>query len=656
MTITMIFFPLNKISFSSDIIKSRRTWKRSVGLMTQKLWIQFMLSMMKGDIMNNNTIKHRFSAFISAIVICVVSTVSSHPVDAEGDFYDPKDYTDIGILSERISDELTMVMDNSRSDDLIPVDIWITPCDSEEIEEEVKEKIGYNKSNIIAPYDRNRFDITLNNKFTSEQVDLYIETERKLYTKHQDKASGKFISSCVYIKDLQDAYDSGNIFVSQYAPLIRVSLTKEEITDISKVEMVEEIHYSPDVKMEEETDISIPLIRSNYTRDTIGLTGSGVKIGQIEPYEPNRSNAYFTSSNIFYDTSKSRNYDTSGHANRMAAIMVAKSYGGYRGIVPDAQLYCAYCDGSSDWRSSVEWLLSQGVNVINMSAKLGETSGAYGTQEKWVDHIAINHSVHFVKSSGNDASYVTSPGMAYNVITVGGVDDKGTVSQSDDTIYSNSSYTENNGLTNKPDLIAPAVSITSAAGTGKGTSPAAAHVTAVVAQLCQRVPTLKVMQDSVKSIITAGISHSVLSYDSSSGTNFDKMGAGCVDAQGSYYIANNTRYISSNFSANTSAGTTRNYSFSVSSSDTVIRVSLSWLKYSTLSGTHTSSTPTLGTLADLDLRVYDKNGNLVKSATSVKNNTEIVKFTPNVSLSPYKIEVKQYSSSDRTVYYTVSWY
>ena len=41
MTITMIFFPLNKISFSSGIIKSRRTWKRSVGLMTQKLWIQF---------------------------------------------------------------------------------------------------------------------------------------------------------------------------------------------------------------------------------------------------------------------------------------------------------------------------------------------------------------------------------------------------------------------------------------------------------------------------------------------------------------------------------------------------------------------------------------------------------------------------------------
>lgn len=43
-------------------------------------------------------------------------------------------------------------------------------------------------------------------------------------------------------------------------------------------------------------------------------------------------------------------------------------------------------------------------------------------------------------------------------------------------------------------------------------------------------------------------------------------------------------------------------------------------------------------------------------STSAGNNTEIVKFTPDVSLSPYTIEVKQFSNSDRTVYYTVSWY
>ena len=111
------------------------------------------------------------------------------------------------------------------------------------------------------------------------------------------------------------------------------------------------------------------------------------------------------------------------------------------------------------------------------------------------------------------------------------------------------------------------------------------------------------------------------------------------------------------FPANSANGSIHNYNFNVNSSDSVIRVSLSWLKYATISGNHTVNTPSLGTLADLDLKVYDKNGNLVKSSVSSKNNTETVKITnPSTSLNPYKIEIKQYSNSDSTVYYTVSWY
>lgn len=597
----------------------------------------------------------RLCALLSAIVMIGISGTSMFSVYAENNSSTKTKHSKIS--NHVITDELLKIMSDSNAQNLIPVDIWLTPCDSDKIENKVKDKIGYNKENITAPYDRENFDISIKNEFTAEQVDLYIETERKMYSDCQMDATIKFVTSCTDIKNLQLGYDAENIFMSQYAPLIRVALTKDEIIKISDYDMVEEIYYSPDVKIESETDISIPLIRGNYTRDTIGLTGSGVKIGQIEDVEPISTNEYFTASNIFYDTSKSRNYNSNGHADRVAAIMVAKSYNEYTGLVPDAQLYSAYCNGTSDWRSSVEWLLSQGVNVINMSAKLNnESSGIYGTQEKWVDHIAINHSVHFVKSAGNDGENITCPGMAYNAITVGGIDDKNTSTQSDDIFNPSSRYVEASGITNKPDLVAPGKNIHTAGGNSSGTSYAAPHVTAVVVQLCQRVPALKVMQNSVKSIITAGIKHSNLSFDSSSGSDFDKMGAGCVDAQGSYYIANNARYVKSTFAANTSNGTTHNYSFNVSSSDTVTRVSLNWLRYSTLSGTHTSATPTLGTLADLDLRVYDKNGALVKSAITSNNNTEIVEFTPNTALSPYKIEVKQYNGSDRIVYYTVSWY
>ncbi|MDR0984355.1 MAG: S8 family serine peptidase [Ruminococcus sp.] len=575
-------------------------------------------------------------------------------------------YSPIGI-----TEELQNVMDNSDETKLIPVDIWITAIDIDSIEKAVKEEIGYNKADISAPYDRSSFDEEIVGEYSAEEVDEYIETERMLYAQEQKEASDLFIAENSEIQNLGKSVADKTAFVSNYAPLIRTELTKQEINEIADNEKVEVIYYSPEVELVDESNISIPTIRANYTRDTQGLTGSGVKIGQIEPGGlPNKLASYYNSANITIQPGGV----VSSHADKVAAIMV--SQGTYKGIVPNAQLYSAYyaSGNTSDWRSNVEWLISQGVNVINMSAGIStQPAGEYGTQEKWVDHIAINHSMHFVKSSGNVTSDftddVTCPGMAYNVITVGAIEDNNTTSYTDDLFAWYSKYDEvSSTATNKPDLVAPGTDILTSSpddpsllaedkvGARTGTSFSAPHVTAVVAQLCQKTPALKTKQAAVKSIITAGVKHSMFSYDSNDGTNFDKFGAGCVDAQGAYYIANHARYIATNFLANTAAGTVRNYPLTVSSSDTVIRVSLNWLKYSTLSGTHASSTPTLGTLPDLDLTVYDKNNNVVEVAQSMHNNTEIVKFTPSTSLSPYRIEVKQFGTSDRTVYYAVSWF
>ncbi|GHU55835.1 hypothetical protein FACS1894132_12520 [Clostridia bacterium] len=553
-------------------------------------------------------------------------------------------------------------MDNSGAEDLIPVDIWTTPIEIEDVEQEVKAQIGYNKADITAPYDREDFDVEIVGEYSAEQVDAYIAAERTIYVERQLNATEQFLNSCANIVNLQASRNTENIFVSKFAPLIRVELTKQEIETISNNEFVEVLYYSPPVEMIAETLTSIPTIQANYTRDTMGLDGSGVKIGMIEPSEPDRTKPYFTAGNFFFDTSKSRAHHP--HSDMVAAIMVAKSYGGFKGIVPNAKLYSAYNSTDTQWNDRIEWLLLQNVNVINMSAYLGDgTTASYESPERWTDHIAINHSVHFVKSSGNNGGNVTSPGMAYNIITVGAINDNNTPSQTDDGFTTYSSYIQGSLLTNKPDLVAPGgnetpeINIQSAAGSDLGTSYSAPHVTGIVAQLCQKTPALKTMQDTVKSIITAGINHNHISYyTSSTGQNFDKMGAGCVDAKGAYYVTNSARYVSANFAANTTAGTTRNYTFNTTSADTVIRVSLSWLKYSTLSGTHSSATPTVGTLADLDLHVYDKNNDPVGTGNSVYNNTEIVQFTPSASLSPYRIEVKQYANSDRTVYYTVSWY
>lgn len=145
-------------------------------------------------------------------------------------------------------------------------------------------------------------------------------------------------------------------------------------------------------------------------------------------------------------------------------------------------------------------------------------------------------------------------------------------------------------------------------------------------------------------------------YDTSD-TEYDKCGAGVIDARAAFYTSDSNRYVTSSFAANSAYGSTKSYTVNVSSSDTKIRISLSWLKYIVCSGEHYSASPSDHTLADLDLYVYSPNGTLVKSSTKVGWNTEIVDFDPQpYGTGAYTMVVKQQSSSDRTVYFGLAWW
>lgn len=132
-------------------------------------------------------------------------------------------------------------------------------------------------------------------------------------------------------------------------------------------------------------------------------------------------------------------------------------------------------------------------------------------------------------------------------------------------------------------------------------------------------------------------------------------GAGVLDARSALYTINNTRYLSASYAANTAVGIRRYYNFSVTSSDSKIRVSLSWLKHSSLSGDHAAATPTDYTLADLDLTIYDPSGNFVTCSVSTVNNTEIVEFVPTITGS-YQIMVTVCKTSPKAIYYGLAWW
>ncbi len=582
---------------------------------------------------------------LSAIMLAIIMMVSvCSPVNATE------------ITSQRadsvIDAELRDVLATSDNDAQIPVDIWLyDTVATAELERDVASKVGASKYELINDEKES---------LSAEKVDEYIATERAMYAEKNNQQYEEILKDYSSVKTLTENRSGKRLFFSQYAPLISAELTPAEIKLFAQDDRVQAIFYSPDVELVPESNNSVSVIRADYTRDTLGYSGSGIKIGLVEADAlPNRNLNYFTSANIIYDPNVTVTYGS--HANMVAAIMVAKAttVNGvtYEGIVPDAKLYATYyrSGDTADWRVRVEWLLSQGVNVINMSAGFsGVTTGIYGTHERWLDHVAHNHSVHFVKSAGNNSGKITSPGMAYNIITVGSIDDKNTLTYSDDVRASSSSFEENDGLANKPDIMAPGANITTAAGTNSGTSFAAPHVTAVVAQLCQRRPALKLLQDGMKAILTASISHSKHAYTTDDSA-YDQFGAGVVDARSAFYTAGNYRFTTSNFAANSGMGATKTYTFNVTSSDSIIRISLTWLKYSVLSGTHSSASATDYPIADLDIYVYGPDGEYLGCSNLANGNTEIFTFDV-VKTGTYKIEVYQFLPSTKTVYFGLAWW
>lgn len=586
---------------------------------------------------------------LSAIILATIMAIS---------VYSPTNATE-SILQEaspKIQSDLHSVMLSSEKIEEIPVDIWLyQPFSNEQLEKEIDSKIGLNKKKINQSEERT---------MSAKKVDEYIETERALYSEKMNALYKDFLKDYSKIKALNETRKNKRLFFSQYAPLISAELTPAEIKQLAKDDRVQSIYYSPDVEIVPDSDVSFPLIKADVVRDTIGYTGSGMKIGLLEAFGlPRKDLDYFNSANIIYDPNVDIKYDQEHlyHPTIVAAIIVGKSITvddvTYKGIVPDAKLYAtySYSGDSSDWRSRVEWLLSQGVHVINMSAgSRGESAGNYGTRELWVDHIALNHSVHFVKSAGNDAGSVTGPGMAYNIITVGAINDKNTLATGDDEIYSESNFEEDSQLTNKPDLMAPGENITVASKTYTGTSLSAPHVTAVIAQLCQWHTTLRTKQDAMKAILTASMNHSEHVYTPTD-SEYNQYGAGVINAQEALYTINQNNYVSSSFAANTPAATYHYYNFNVTSK-TKKRVSLTWLKYSYLTGTHANPTQHYeGTLSNLSLLVLDPNNNPVAYSIQNYGNTEIVEFDAHMT-GTYRISVNTVNSSDRTTYYAVSWY
>ncbi|MGM9646226.1 MAG: S8 family serine peptidase [Eubacteriales bacterium] len=329
--------------------------------------------------------------------------------------------------------------------------------------------------------------------------------------------------------------------------------------------------------------------------DTLGYTGAGVRVGVFDlSYSEgvyyrsyDTSNVHLTSKasagKLHYkeDETLSNNNGISfvvdSHATKVLSILCGDevtlpSGEKYKGIAPDATVYFAhgYFGNESSYKGAINWLVSNNVSVINISAgcrNRSDEKNSYNSVDEYFDNFVIEYRIAVVKSAGNKEMnngevvtnyWISSPGLAYNVITVGSMSNS--VDSNGKYLIANySSGDIGSTFTAKPDLCSFGSDVymcgsnASLTNYGSGTSFAAPMVTATIALMFEAQPNLIGKPDTIKSILVANANQHIINktncnktsedgtiYNegcSSNGVMFSKVGAGLLSINSSIQSA-----------------------------------------------------------------------------------------------------------------------
>lgn len=542
---------------------------------------------------------------------------------------------------------------------------------------------------------------------------FYIEAERAVSSEMYQKKNKEIFDGLfpkhrqVFFKSIMQEQPE-ILYVCRYAPNIMMRLTKAQVYSMIESNEVLEVYLCEDnLQTPEETEFDITnedtsaqaydnlstvwqdVTGTSYLRDTLGKDGTGVKIGHCENGVPEFSNV--TGVNCFTHMLDAENPENNkikvvtdmegdkSHSTYTASLIVGK-LGGYKGIVPNAELFCAGVYGKKGIaeKEGIEALVSEGVNVINCSYYFSYnnpiSNNKYGDKAKWLDHIAVDHHVSLVISAGNYGSAgIPNQNMSYNAILVGNLDTKDTMDLSDDELRmsydkngneilgSCSSFSSNTQGPFKPDLVAPghfAACPYSPSGYGGGTSAAAPVVTGAVAQLMQADPYLKTRPDLVKALLLCGTTH--MSQNSSTGNDSPamdrKLGSGMLNVRNSYTalsLSSSPKYFTGTYGFEDN--TQHHKTVLVNRPCDTFRVALSWNKtnsYNSISDHIYQGNLGMAPLTRLKLTVVTPDGKTYHSI-SMTANVQLISL-PEPVLGTYHIYIDRINEFWHTTDFSVA--
>lgn len=520
---------------------------------------------------------------------------------------------------------------------------------------------------LVSSYNVTRKDgLILNNRTyideaLQQESQLYLCNKRSIIKDEYESNNNEFITK-------NNINSNDILYKGKYIPYIIVDLSKNEINDLKDDQTVECIDYFENSVYESELNISteqVGVTGDNGTKYFIpgqwaGYSGLGVKVGIIEVggvFDPNATMLASNTrlSNIDY-VGNNGNIDT--HSTLVTSI-IAGMYTNYQGVVYEgvalgAYTYQSYVTNDIDIIDTLDYYSSLGVCVVNFSWGFTGPSSSYVAGDRLYDDYFANTGMVCVKSAGNDYTnhYVTAPGKALNIITVGNA---ATISYSHIAlepgylISSKSSYVEESYLPNKPDVVAPGTNIrfvyNGSLYQDSGTSYAAPIVTGIIAQMMEADSWLIGKPLAVKNmLILSANSSKMAAYSANDGYGNayynnaivygmrEKSGTGLVSSDRAISYIFDDYQTSLDIDEVTSTTTTEAIYFE---EGTKLRAVMTFDKQ------HDKLIDSAENMDDLDLILIDANGNSIVRYNTARNNVEILEYQiANSGYYKFKVEVK----------------
>ena len=404
--------------------------------------------------------------------------------------------------------------------------------------------------------------------------------------------------------------------------------------------------------------------------------GAGVRVAVVEYHNVRDSGDLAGRVVSSYSTSGSLAYTGGGDFDHptWVAGAIASGSGTYPGVAPGAVIVSASTGGGGvslardrDIINAADWAASPAggdADIINTSIGQDTVTGSEEAR-RYFDTLVYEQGRLAVASAGNYTTFghweIVSPGTAWNVLTVGGLDDRGTLDRSDDMLWyypgsNGSNYHDPTGSAwnahgdfNKPNVSAPAPGVRTANGlAASGTSISSPIIAGIAAQLLARAPLLLLRPEGTRAIIMAGAVSRTPMPDGS--LNADHEGTGSASALwANRLLATGDGTWGGNRLGTMSGGNTVVQEIAVVAGQTV-KVVVSWNSHAAGSDLSNRS-DALAT--DMDLRVVQPDGSAVGSF-SFDNNYEWVQFVASRS-GTARIEVSATRFAAGAERYGLAW-